>query len=48
MQLDPLATFLVAGGLTAAVGIAVLAGKLTARVFFDASAGKIDEEESPS
>lgn len=46
MQFDAFTAFLVAGGVTVAVGIAVLAGNLTARVLFDASSGQTDEEEA--
>ena len=45
MQLDVLSTFLVTAGLTVAIGLAVLAGKLSARVFFDASSRRQDEDE---
>ena len=45
MQLDVLPTVLVTAGLTVAIGLAVLAGKLTARVFFDASGRGHDEDE---
>jgi hypothetical protein len=45
MQLDFVTAVIVTGGVSVAVGLAVLAGKLSARVFFDATSGKTDEEE---
>lgn len=45
MQLDVITAVIVTGGVTVGVGLAVLAGKLSARVFFDASSRKTDEEE---
>jgi hypothetical protein len=33
-------------GVSAAVLLAILAGKLSARVFFDASSGRVDEDEA--
>ena len=45
MQLDVMTAVIVTGGVTVGVGLAVLAGKLSARVFFDATSTKTDEEE---
>ena len=45
MQLDVLTAFLVTAGLTVAIGLAIVAGKLSARLFFDASSRRHDEDE---
>ena len=45
MQLDVLTAFLVAAGLIVAIGVAILAGKFSARVFFDVSGRRHDEDE---
>ncbi len=45
MELDVITAVIVIGGVTVGVGLAVLAGKLSARVIFDASSRKTDEEE---
>jgi len=45
-QVDLATIFLAIAGLGLAVGFAVLAGTVTARVFFDASRGQ--EEKKPS
>lgn len=44
MQVDVLTAFIVAAAVAVAVLLAVVAGKLSARVFFDASGRKADEE----
>ena len=45
MQLDVLTALLVTAGLAVAIGLAIVAGKLSARVFFDASGRRHDEDE---
>jgi hypothetical protein len=45
MQLDVLTALLATAGLLVAVGLAILAGKLSARVFFDVSGRRRDEDE---
>lgn len=44
MQVDILTAFMVTAAVAVAVLLAVVAGKLSARVFFDASGRKADEE----
>jgi hypothetical protein len=44
MQVDLLTVLVLIVGVGVAVFLAVLAGKLTARVFFDASGKKVDED----
>jgi len=44
MQIDLLTALVVTAGVAVAVCLAVLAGKLSARVFFDASGRKVDED----
>ena len=44
MQIDLLTALVVTVGVAVAVFLAVLAGKLSARVFFDASGRKVDED----
>lgn len=45
MQVDLVTTLLFAAWIIVAVFLAVLAGKLSARVFFDASSRKTDKDE---
>jgi hypothetical protein len=43
---DLLTALIVCAGVAVAVGLAVLAGTLSARVFFDATSAHTDEEDS--
>lgn len=45
MHVDLVTALVLLVGVTAAVLLAILAGKLSARVFFDASSRRVDEDE---
>jgi hypothetical protein len=46
MQVDLITTLVLLVGVTAAALVAILVGKLSARVFFHASSRRVDEDEA--